>query len=272
MGTIGDTLREARIRQQIDITEVEERTKIRAKYLRALENEEFQLLPGSTFVRSFLRTYAEYLGLDPHVLLEEFRMQYEPREEIVQDVQGIGGTQPRARRRDPRREQRREPRYRPNPPRRGTVIALAAVAVVAFLLILGLTSENKSGSHQSAAEKRAAKLEAKRKAKAEQTARARAAQKRRAALLAKSRVKLRVEPPADGAGSYICVDNGPGTTPVFEQTITTPQTFKGKHLRMTIGRRQTVLRENNRKVTIAPGATAVALDFKPNQKPVEITN
>src|SRR3954452_22269126 len=101
MGTIGDTLREARIRQQIDITEVEERTKIRAKYLRALENEEFQLLPGSTFVRSFLRTYAEYLGLDPHVLLEELRMQYEPREEIVQDVQRIGGTQRRARPRAP---------------------------------------------------------------------------------------------------------------------------------------------------------------------------
>src|SRR3954454_4868578 len=121
MGTIGDTLREARIRQQIDITEVEERTKIRAKYLRALENEEFQLLPGSTFVRSLLRTYAEYLGLDPHALLEELRMQYEQREEIVQDVQRIGASQPRARRPNPRRDQRREPRYGPNPPRRGTV-------------------------------------------------------------------------------------------------------------------------------------------------------
>src|SRR4051794_3172921 len=144
MGTIGDTLREARIRQQIDITEVEERTKIRAKYLRALENEEFHLLPGSTFVRSFLRTYAEYLGLDPHVLVEEYRVQYEPREEIVQDVQRIGTTQPRPRRRDPRRgEPRREQRYRPRPPGRGTAIVLAAVALLAFLLILGLTSENK---------------------------------------------------------------------------------------------------------------------------------
>src|SRR6266487_7106000 len=98
MPSIGETLREARMRQRLDIADVEARTKIRAKYLRALENEEFQLLPGSTFVRSFLRTYAEYLGLDPHVLVEEYRMQYEPREEIVQDVQRIGGTQPRARR------------------------------------------------------------------------------------------------------------------------------------------------------------------------------
>ncbi len=52
------------MRQKIDITEIESKTKIRAKYLRAMENEEFDLLPGSTFVKSFLRTYAEALGLD----------------------------------------------------------------------------------------------------------------------------------------------------------------------------------------------------------------
>src|SRR3954469_15469609 len=79
MQAIGDTLREARMRQKIDISEVEAKTKIRAKYLRALENEEFDLLPGTTFVRSFLRTYAEYLGLDAHMLVEEYRSRYEPR-------------------------------------------------------------------------------------------------------------------------------------------------------------------------------------------------
>src|SRR5205085_6736864 len=58
---IGETLREARMRQRLDITDVEAQTKIRAKYLRALENEDFGMLPGSTFVKSFLRTYAEFL-------------------------------------------------------------------------------------------------------------------------------------------------------------------------------------------------------------------
>ena len=48
--------------QRIDISEIEAETKIRAKYLRALENEEWDLLPGPTFVKSFLRTYAEALG------------------------------------------------------------------------------------------------------------------------------------------------------------------------------------------------------------------
>src|SRR5437764_8687708 len=81
MQAIGERLREARMRQGLDITEVEVATKIRAKYLRAMENDEFSMLPGSTYVKSFLRTYAEYLGLDAQLLVEEFRAQHEPRGE-----------------------------------------------------------------------------------------------------------------------------------------------------------------------------------------------
>src|ERR671923_318039 len=77
MPEIGETLREARMRRRIDMTEVETATKIRGKYLRALENEEWELLPGPTFVKSFLRTYAEYLGLDARLLVEEYRQRYE---------------------------------------------------------------------------------------------------------------------------------------------------------------------------------------------------
>ena len=65
------------MRQRIDISEVESETKIRAKYLRALENEEWDLLPGPTFVKTFLRTYAEYLDLDPRLLVEEYRQRFE---------------------------------------------------------------------------------------------------------------------------------------------------------------------------------------------------
>ena len=77
MAEIGDQLRETRMRNRIDITEVEAATKIRAKYLRALENEEWDLLPGPTFVKTFLRTYADYLGLDSRQLVEEYRARYE---------------------------------------------------------------------------------------------------------------------------------------------------------------------------------------------------
>src|SRR5215213_7671606 len=77
MADIGSTLRETRMRQRIDITQVEAATKIRAKYLRALENEEWDQLPGPTFVRTFLRTYAEYLGLDAKMLVEDYKQRYE---------------------------------------------------------------------------------------------------------------------------------------------------------------------------------------------------
>lgn len=75
MGEIGETLRERRIALKIDVNEVENATKIRAKYLRALENEEFDLLPGPAYARSFLRSYGDYLGLDTVALLNTYRRQ-----------------------------------------------------------------------------------------------------------------------------------------------------------------------------------------------------
>src|SRR5688500_3843617 len=77
MPEIGATLRETRMRQRIDIAEVETATKIRAKYLRALENEEWDLLPGPTFIKTFLRTYGDYLGLDSKMLVEEYKQRFE---------------------------------------------------------------------------------------------------------------------------------------------------------------------------------------------------
>src|SRR5213592_1107684 len=74
MPAIGATLREARMRARIDISEIESETKIRAKYLRALENEEWDLLPGPTYVKSFLRTYTDALGLDGKLLVEEYKL------------------------------------------------------------------------------------------------------------------------------------------------------------------------------------------------------
>src|SRR4051794_27672402 len=97
MPEIGETLREARMRRRIDMTEVETATKIRGKYLRALENEEWDLLPGPTFVKSFLRTYAEYLGLDARLLVEEYRQRYE--RPSTQDLTPFSARRPPKRRR-----------------------------------------------------------------------------------------------------------------------------------------------------------------------------
>jgi cytoskeleton protein RodZ len=100
MPEIGDQLRETRMRNRIDITEVEAATKIRAKYLRALENEEWDLLPGPTFVKTFLRTYADYLGLDARNLVEEYRARYErpSAQELTPFGTSIGARRARPRR------------------------------------------------------------------------------------------------------------------------------------------------------------------------------
>src|SRR3954470_8417777 len=106
MPEIGETLRETRMRRRIDMTEVEAATKIRAKYLRALENEEWDLLPGPTFVKTFLRTYAEYLDLDPRLLVEEYRQRYErpSTQDLTPFGPGMGTRSQRGRRRQrPRR-------------------------------------------------------------------------------------------------------------------------------------------------------------------------
>jgi cytoskeleton protein RodZ len=73
---IGTSLREARLRQGIELPRVEADTKIRAKYLRALEEEHFDVLPAETYVKGFLRTYAEYLGLDGQLYVDEFNSRF----------------------------------------------------------------------------------------------------------------------------------------------------------------------------------------------------
>ena len=76
MFEIGNSLREARLRQGLDFPEIEQATKIRGKYLRALEEEQFEVLPAQTYVKGFLRSYADYLGLDGQLYVDEFNSRY----------------------------------------------------------------------------------------------------------------------------------------------------------------------------------------------------
>lgn len=120
MFDIGSSLREARQRQNLDFPELEERTKIRPKYLRALEDERFDLLPAPTYVRGFLRSYAEALGLDGQPFVDEYNSRF---------TVGEDDAPLRARRMpEPRRE--RAPRES-----RIAAVALAAIVVVTALVI-----------------------------------------------------------------------------------------------------------------------------------------
>jgi cytoskeleton protein RodZ len=134
MPDIGTTLREARMRARIDISEIETETKIRAKYLRALENEEWDLLPGPTYVKSFLRTYADALGLDGKLLIEEYKLRHERLSDVeLQPIAPLG-----------QRERRR--RSRAAVPR-GLLVAVVVAALLVGLWVLG-NRNNDDGATQ----------------------------------------------------------------------------------------------------------------------------
>jgi len=120
------------MRARIDISEIESETKIRAKYLRALENEEWDLLPGPTYVKSFLRTYADALGLDGKLLIEEYKLRHERLSDVeLQPITPLG-----------QRERRRAPRASFG---RGWLIAAVVVALVAALYFLGINGGDDNG-------------------------------------------------------------------------------------------------------------------------------
>jgi cytoskeleton protein RodZ len=87
MFELGNNLREARQRRRIDLVIAEQDTKIRSKYLAALETEDFDLLPGPVFTRGFLRTYSRYLGLDPQLFIDEYNARF-GRFEDAEDTNG----------------------------------------------------------------------------------------------------------------------------------------------------------------------------------------
>ena len=83
MFEIGSSLREARLRQRLDLSDVERATHIRSRYLHALEEEQFEALPGRAYAKGFLRTYANFLGLDADRFLDEYSSRHPTEEEPV---------------------------------------------------------------------------------------------------------------------------------------------------------------------------------------------
>jgi transcriptional regulator with XRE-family HTH domain len=238
---IGERLREARMRQKVDIAEVERATKIRAKYLRALENEEFGLLPGSTFVKTFLRTYAEYLGLDAQLLVEEYRAQHEPR--------GEGEMAPLAP--QPRRDRPRRPRGgggggSPGP---GTALIVVVAVILVIFAILGLTggdTSNDSGTAKTTTTPAAQKPKARKKR----------------VVAVPTSVTLKVAP---AEPTYVCLDSGTGTPVSFEGVLDKPRTFRGKRVRLNSGRSSVSLTVNGKRVRVPKSSNPIGYDFTPKR-------
>ena len=131
MFEIGNSLREARTRQGLDFTAVEHATKIRGKYLRALEEEAFDTLPAQTYVKGFLRSYADYLGLDGQLYVDEYNSRYvvDPSEEFFRP------------RRSPQQRTRRERRLE------SRVVAFALLGIAALTALIFVAFRYGGGSN-----------------------------------------------------------------------------------------------------------------------------
>ncbi len=135
---VGPTLREARRRREIELAEVEEATRIRPRFLRAIESEEWDVLPGGVYTRGFIRTYAAFLGLDGNRLAEDYRREVEgtaggrePRVESVPAGSGVA-------------------RPRRTVGRASWMLAVAAVVLIAILVIVALPDGGGGGETEVA--------------------------------------------------------------------------------------------------------------------------
>ena len=234
MPEIGATLRETRMRQRIDITEMEVQTKIRAKYLRALENEEWDLLPGSTYVKSFLRTYAEALGLDARALVEEYKLRHEGLETgELRPIRPATGRE---------RSRQREPRGAP----RGLLLGLVLVAVLGGLFLLGRGGSDEDPDTTGVATMPPAETQpAPEEPESEQPSRR------------PSTVRLTIAPTAS---VWVCLENGDGRRLIPGEEIGEgPRSYRSRRFRMTFGNPNVTVRANGRRIDVPESSDPIGL-------------
>lgn len=247
MAEIGETLRDARMRARIDVSEIEAKTKIRAKYLRALENEEWGLLPGPTFVKSFLRTYAQALGLDGKALVEEYRLRFEdPSESALEPIVA-----------SPQRSRGRQGAGRgggSSGPSRGYLAIVGVVLVVIVLLIVGLATNGGGSSSKSTTEQRGLSSSSRQKKAAKHSSAHGSVTARRQHS---SIVALSLRPTAT---VYVCLigDNGRKVIPGEElHAGTKTPTYHAHRFTITLGNSEVTMYVDGQARTVPPSSRAI---------------
>jgi cytoskeleton protein RodZ len=251
MAEIGSTLREARMRARIDITEVESRTKIRAKYLRAIENEEWDLLPGPVYVKSFLRTYGDYLGLDSRMLIDEYRRRYEHPSD--HDLRPMGN-----RRHD--LEHERERRHGPPSLSPRMVVGLVLIAVVAALYLIGRGSSSPSRAVPAPSAARR-DTHHRRRNTATRTAGTTPIRPTHPGA-----VRLKLAPTTTAV--YVCVVNEHGTKLIPGVIYSPGQTIpvvRARELLVTLGNNAVQMSVNGRPVSVSASSSAIGLRVLPRR-------
>ncbi len=90
MTSIGETLRQERLRRDLELEQISRELKISSRFLEAIEGEQFEKLPGGVFAKSFVRQYARYLGLDDDEYAAAMQQAVEPAIPVAQvDVPSV---------------------------------------------------------------------------------------------------------------------------------------------------------------------------------------
>jgi cytoskeletal protein RodZ len=247
MADIGSTLREARMRARIDITEVEARTKIRAKYLRALENEGWEALPGPIYTKSFLKTYGDYLGLDSRLLVDDFKRRYErPSDNEMRPISTLS------------RERERAAKRAARGPLIPSWAIIAAVLVVVVVALYALGSSNKKPAPSPTG------------LRGQTTTRHHATVRptRPPAPPKPTTVKLELVPTGK---VYICLVDGTGRKlipgVIYNAGQTIPAEASSKLL-LTLGNAAVQMKVNGASVKVAPSPTSIGYEFTPTKTSV----
>jgi cytoskeleton protein RodZ len=236
MAEIGARLREARMHAKIDINEVEVSTKIRAKYLRAIENEEWDLLPGEVYAKSFLRTYGEFLGLDTRQLIDDFRRRYEsPPDQELRPIAPLGS-----------RERERQSRGPLIPP--WLIVGLVLIVVVATLYVVGTSSNTPTPTHPVVTQP---------------PHRAHRAHRTTSRRTVAGTVKLQLVPTGQ---VYVCLVNGTGKALIPGLIYNVGQTIPVKtapKLLLTLGNNAVTMKVNGRAFPVAASSGAIGYELSP---------
>ena len=241
---IGESLREARTRQGIELGDAQQATKIRARYLEAMEGDRWDVLPDPAYVRGFLHTYATFLGLDADALVNEYARSRERAEEAPPAG-------------EPLADSLTEPlmTHAPGAPRAplrlspSLLAALAAAGIIGFLLVLGLTGGSGNSDHTPSREKAAARTPS-----TTQTTTAESPQQ----------VSLRLEPTGT---VWVCLEDDRGRDVVNGETLNSGDArgpFQAKSFKLRLGNGEMRIDVAGKPFTVPPVAQPVGYSITPD--------
>lgn len=134
-GIFGERLKRERELREVPVEEITTATRIGPRFLEALENEEWEKLPGGVFNRGFVRSIARYLGLDEESLLAEYDLAHSAHAQLLEQKQAL----------------KVEDRIPPTPLWVPVVLALGVLLLLAGLIFGGIYGWRKYRKHSSAA-------------------------------------------------------------------------------------------------------------------------